>query len=442
MEMMIPILFSVIDVSALLYFVKKALDIKGLKITKFVIALVIQIVVNTIINKIFGYGNPIGFIIMAAAAILAVSIIFKAKVVPSFIIVFIGLVLLLLTDGISVAIIGAVLQENLYVFFSNPLFLLGGTLFSKSMFYVIAIMIISKIIVKKELMQKIDLGRSSNNYIIAVILLFNSLLIYTIIFIMRFSDIQQSNQMKFVQIGVVFMVAFTIFISYILTKNVGLISKEIEWEYKEELLKEQQIYVENINDVMTALRAQNHDFNHHIGCLYGLVETNESDELKKYIKNLVDDAIEYDTTVYSQNKVFNSIINISIQKAVREKIVVDTKIDLHSEINIDFIDYSIIFGNIMNNAIEACKQVDNDKYIVIKVYEKNENIIVKVNNTKNESISLETNDDGTYKTTKEINKDNHGYGMKNIVKTVEKYHGSVRFIDQQTSFEVQIAIPI
>ncbi len=238
MGMFMSLLFSVIDVFALLYFVKKALNLKELKWLHFFIAVFIQVGINTVINQQLGYGNPIGFIVMAATTITVAVVMFKSKTVPTFIIIFTGLILLLLTDGISVAIISVILNGDMSILFGNPIFMLGGTLSSKAMFYVIAISLISKIIVKKELVKKIDLGRSGNSYIIAVILLFNSLLVYTIIYIMRFTNVESVNQMRFVQIGTVFMIGFTIFISYILTKNVGLISKEIEWEYKEEILRE------------------------------------------------------------------------------------------------------------------------------------------------------------------------------------------------------------
>ena len=442
MELAIGLFLSVLDVSILFYFVKRCLNTKVDNKLFTLVLVIIQVLVNTQINKIFGYGSPIGFIVMAASAVVVTTIMFKSNVMLSFILVFSGLTLILISDSVTVSILGLILGEGLANFFSNPITLISGALLAKAIFYFIAVMGLSKVINRKKLLEQVDLGRSSNKYVIGIILLFNTLLIYALIFVQRHSELFDGNPMDFLKYWLMFIVAFTVLIAYILTKNIKLVSKEIEWEYKEEILREQRVYVENINEVMTAIRSQNHDFNHHIGCIYGLIEEKSYVESQAYIGKLVNESIEYDSFVHSKNKIINTIINVSVQKAIRDKIKVDSKVDIGQNVKFDFIDYSIVIGNIMNNAIEACKHVEGKKYISVNIYEKNENIIIKVNNTKSSLVKMVKNDDGTFKTSKKENIENHGFGLKNIKRIVEKYEGTSNFIANDESFEVQVAIPI
>jgi len=103
---------------------------------------------------------------------------------------------------------------------------------------------------------------------------------------------------------------------------------------------------------------------------------------------------------------------------------------------IDDRDLVLLFSNLLNNAFEAaCKAID-DKYVVVKVEEKENGLLVLVRNSYYGEIVEKL--DGDFVTTKD-DKKNHGMGVRIIKNVVEKYGGKVKFSYSSGEFVVAIA---
>lgn len=75
----------------------------------------------------------------------------------------------------------------------------------------------------------------------------------------------------------------------------------------------------------------------------------------------------------------------------------------------------------MNNAIEACEECSDKKVIKLKLVNEDNMIIISVKNTFAHSICYA---DGEIKSSKLVKTEEHGVGIKNIVRVIEKYNGS------------------
>ena len=92
----------------------------------------------------------------------------------------------------------------------------------------------------------------------------------------------------------------------------------------------------------------------------------------------------------------------------------------------------------MNNAIEACEKCDDKKVIKLKFVNEDEMIIIAVKNTFNHPIGDEN---GEIKSSKISRIEEHGIGIKNIIKVIEKYSGSYIIEDSKNEFYFSIIIP-
>uniref|UniRef100_UPI0022E3F126 ATP-binding protein n=1 Tax=Paraclostridium bifermentans TaxID=1490 RepID=UPI0022E3F126 len=105
------------------------------------------------------------------------------------------------------------------------------------------------------------------------------------------------------------------------------------------------------------------------------------------------------------------------------------------------IDVSSIFDNILDNAIEACDKISNekiDKYIRIKGTIIKSFFIIKCENSKVNSIKI-------YKDillTDKIDKFMHGIGIQSVKSSLEKYNGEILFEDEKNKFMINIYIPL
>lgn len=104
---------------------------------------------------------------------------------------------------------------------------------------------------------------------------------------------------------------------------------------------------------------------------------------------------------------------------------------------IDELDLAILFGNLLDNAIEAAKKED-DKLIEIRFSVYNDYCNILISNPISESV-LKSNP--SLITTKEKNA-SHGFGLKSIRSIVDKYSGIFDTYEENSRFNVHISIPV
>ena len=82
----------------------------------------------------------------------------------------------------------------------------------------------------------------------------------------------------------------------------------------------------------------------------------------------------------------------------------------------------VIFGNALDNAIEACSRIERgDKKINIILSYSNNNLVCKITNTTNGNVLKHENRFITSK----IDTEYHGLGLNNIERSVKRYNGAV-----------------
>ena len=92
-------------------------------------------------------------------------------------------------------------------------------------------------------------------------------------------------------------------------------------------------------------------------------------------------------------------------------------------------DICVLLGNLLDNAISAARQTDA-KQINLNIQPQDTYVsIVLANSIKADILA----DNPTLETTKQ-KKNGHGYGIKNIRKVVQKYHGLIRFYEDSGMF--------
>lgn len=107
---------------------------------------------------------------------------------------------------------------------------------------------------------------------------------------------------------------------------------------------------------------------------------------------------------------------------------------------LDTLDICSIFGNALDNAIEYVeKNPDPDKRMIkLRIFSQNSFLIICLENYCEEEIDLAA---GIPDTTKS-DKRNHGYGLKSIRYTVEKYRGMMTLHTENNWFVLRILIPL
>ena len=179
-----------------------------------------------------------------------------------------------------------------------------------------------------------------------------------------------------------------------------------------------------------------HDLKHQLQII-----RNESNIEKKneYIDEIEAGIRKYEAENKTGNPVLDTILtsksNLCLKHDIQLVAIADGQLlkDMH------VMDICTIFGNALDNAIEYELQIpDKEKRIIhLTVSKKNSFIIILVENYCEEKVLKE----GEELTTTKGNKQYHGYGIKSIKYSIEKYDGFVNITNENNWFRVEMIIP-
>jgi len=182
-----------------------------------------------------------------------------------------------------------------------------------------------------------------------------------------------------------------------------------------------------------------HDMSNQFIALSHLIESGQYDDASKQLgvlASLTKNKIIYST---SGNVIVDGLINYKLQNAQNDSIKVKTEIAVPSQLKIATTDLVTVLGNLIDNAIKGMCDVTTDKRILtIKIVFSQERLIIRISNPYTGDILCK---DGKIISSKQ-DKNNHGLGLNNIAKVVNKYKGYMDIDYSDNNFTVDIIMYI
>ena len=168
-----------------------------------------------------------------------------------------------------------------------------------------------------------------------------------------------------------------------------------------------------------------HDFNHHLGALRELARQNESNEISEYIDSLLEIHYRGLPMCKSGNDVINAIINYKVGQAQEYHIKFQYRIDVDVPPLLHPVDLCSILANQIDNAFDACKQIDDhsQRIVDVHIWQNSDNLFLFQVMNKVECDPFKQNPE--LQSTKTDNSRTHGLGVKCIKETAEKYNGAL-----------------
>ncbi len=209
--------------------------------------------------------------------------------------------------------------------------------------------------------------------------------------------------------------AFTLYDSLVVTT---------EHRMEEKMLSQLNNYYEKQFELMqsseSTIREIRHDLTNHLMVMQEMIDGHREEELGVYMVNLIQNMYQKGDYSHSGNVVIDSILNFKLQEAMHKDIHFRVEVDLPNKLNVEPFDLTVILGNLLDNAIQASEQIEpKDRKLSVSCQYQKGMLIVKIKNKYNGIISYE----GDSIVTTKDDKINHGMGLFNIRKAVEKYNG-------------------
>ena len=183
-----------------------------------------------------------------------------------------------------------------------------------------------------------------------------------------------------------------------------------------------------------------HDIKKHLQSIAMLNEQREHDKIDAYIRQLILSSNLKEASRLCDHELLNSILCRYMQQCIKDHIT------LHADIRsrtVDFIasnDLTSLFCNLLDNAIEAAGIVP-DSFIEINTSkrEKTPFVVITVINSCRTNPFLSN---GRQLCTDKSDKRRHGFGLKSIRRTVQKYHGSMQMYYNDDTFTFHTIITL
>lgn len=210
-----------------------------------------------------------------------------------------------------------------------------------------------------------------------------------------------------------------------------------ELESMEQVLQNQYLQYQQSKESIDLINRKYHDLKHQIAALRA-----ESDPGRR---EAFLDQMDREIKVYeAQNKtgspVLDTILTSKSLYCVQHDITLTSVADGHLLTFLDVMDICTIFGNILDNAIEYVSTLPQPEKRLIHLSLSSQKgfLLLRVENYCEARLSFR---DGLPVTTKG-DENYHGFGLKSVRRTLEKYGGSLTVCQEDCWVEVKVLIPL
>ena len=269
---------------------------------------------------------------------------------------------------------------------------------------------------------------------ISTIIIPLSTLIYECMFV---SNDNLTKDKVIASVAMLFIINVTAFYLYdSLTKSYVQQSKLSILETENALYSKQCEIMQSSTEELQGFR---HDMNNQFIALSQLIKSEQYGDAERQLSHLT--LLTKSKIIYSTsgNVIIDGLINYKLQNALNDRIKVKTEIAVPNRINIETTDLVAILGNLIDNALNALADVPEDRRsLTIKVVFSQGRLIVRTSNPYTGDILCT---DGKIVSDKQNSKQ-HGYGLNNIAKSVNKYKGYMNIDYSSNTFTVDIIMYI
>ncbi len=221
-----------------------------------------------------------------------------------------------------------------------------------------------------------------------------------------------------------------------------VLNKEHETKLKIKLLEQEnenaKKNIEQANAFVQQMKSVRHDVKNQLLIIYNNIDSGKCEEAKEYIKNLTGNHLpNIQNFINTGNNAFDAIVNSKIAICNQKNIYIIVKVMKDSLNELDAVDTGVLFGNLIDNAIEAADKTQTRR-ITVEVQLQGAYLSILIRNSIKESVLEKNPQLNTSKSDTEL----HGIGTKTIDSLVKKYDGMIQYFEEKQEFGCHILLNI
>ncbi|HCC35927.1 MAG TPA: hypothetical protein DEQ02_10040 [Ruminococcaceae bacterium] len=226
----------------------------------------------------------------------------------------------------------------------------------------------------------------------------------------------------------------------------GIFEQQMEAQNERERMRitEQQIlhqtaYYKDMVEQQGEVREIRHDLKNCLSSLASYLRVNDFQQVAEYSKKIDKMADSLKMQVNTGYQALDIIFWGKVRLAEHCGVNFSYSLFMPEDMRVDEMDLCIILANALDNAIEACKKIEEPGRRKISLVLKTEGdyISIYIENSTGKKVIVP--EGGLVKTTKEDAK-NHGFGLQSIKNLAEKYNGDMAVSSDEQIFMLSVLL--
>ncbi|MCQ2416998.1 MAG: GHKL domain-containing protein [Oscillospiraceae bacterium] len=193
-------------------------------------------------------------------------------------------------------------------------------------------------------------------------------------------------------------------------------------------------YYDEINEKYNETRMIRHDIKNHLTAVAILIDDGKIDDARKYLDDISSEMDRVRPPVNTGSLVLDSLLfrKASDMKKKKIELVIAFLADF-SKCPVSEYDLCSIFGNILDNAMEATEKLPDEKRCIHLTVKRQLDMICIICENPFEQINEDLS-------TQKSDKAYHGFGLKRIRRIAENYSGDVRINSSDSIFRISVLL--
>lgn len=185
-------------------------------------------------------------------------------------------------------------------------------------------------------------------------------------------------------------------------------------------------------------RRYQHDYKNQLNCISGMIGEGQTQEALTYIAKLTGSFRQSEMSVNTNHSVVNVVLNQKYQEACDRGIAMAVIANDLSGLSMSEEDIVTLLGNLLDNAIEACEKLEQNRIIQFKMILEDEQLVLSIRNPIEEPLRIRNNRIASSKK----DKSRHGIGLLNVDSVIRKNGGTGVLQCQEGWFCFSAMIPM
>ena len=194
-------------------------------------------------------------------------------------------------------------------------------------------------------------------------------------------------------------------------------------------------HLNEVRSIHREMRGYKHDFHHHLQTLKGYLQEGEYDRAASYVDELDEKLQNVDTLLKTGNVSLDAILSAKLAQAKSEGISVTIKANVPDELTLSDVELCIIIANLLDNAIEACKSVESERFMRIYLSMKGKMLYFSMLNSAGEKRKKVGGFFASHKSGL------HGFGLRRAEAIINEHGGWCKYNSEDGAFTSEFLVP-